>query len=127
MEPTEERVDQRGGPSNRREFTIGTAVPIAALVFTVFAWGHTVFVGLVDWLVDMDRDVAINSERVQECDKRFDRQFSEILANRNDIRKAERDLADLRSVPQSRADPFTGSQGRELQQRVDNIEQQLKP
>lgn len=127
MEQLETHPEQRARPSRRREIAVGTIIPIAAFLFTVFVWGHTVFVDLIDWIVDLDRNVAINTERGKESDKRFERQFSEIIINRNNIRQIERDLADLRSVPSARPDPFTGSQGRALEQRLDHLEQSVKP
>lgn len=108
--------------SQGREIAWGVLVPTATLVFAAGTWGFSVFVDITDRISDMGLAIAANTEHRIAHDERSKHWISEIVRNRDDVRQLEQYVAELRSVPSARPDPFTGEDGRALQERIEQLE-----
>ena len=117
--------ERRQPPQRNREFTWGVFVPVAALVFSAGVWGFDRFMDLIDRISDLDSAVTSNTEHRLIHDEQSKHWISQILRNLDDVRQLERDLAELRSVPSARPDPFTGSEGNALERRIHDLESMI--
>ena len=107
-----------------RELTLGVALPATAILITVLTWSHGIFVGILDRIARLDSIVAANSAHRVEHESESEYWIGEIRNNTKAVRVLEQRVAELRSVPQSRPDPFTGTDGRKLRERIERLERQ---
>ena len=118
------QVERRRRFQQTRELTLGVALPAAAILVTVLTWSHGIFVGILDRIARIDSVVAANSAHRVEHESESEYWVGEIRSNTNAIRVIEQRVAELRSVPQARPDPFTGTDGRKLRERIERLERQ---
>ena len=119
-----QRNERRRRFPQTRELTLGVVLPAVAILITVLTWSHGVFVGLLDRIARLDSIVAANSAHRVEHESESEYWVGEIRSNTNAIRVIEQRVAELRSVPQARPDPFTGTDGRKLRERIERLERQ---
>ena len=129
MEDETQQNDTPTGERRRRfqqtrELTLGVALPAAAILVTVLTWSHGIFVGILDRIARIDSVVAANSAHRVEHESESEYWVGEIRSNTNAIRVIEQRVAELRSMPQARPDPFTGTDGRKLLQRIERLERE---
>ena len=125
MEPDGQEQERRSPPTRTREITWGVIIPATAIFITVATWSHGIFVGLLDRIADIDSVVSANAAHRVEHEANSEFWIGEIRSNTATIRALEQSVAKLRTVPQYRADAFTGADGRELRDRVERIEGQI--
>ena len=97
----EKRQRTRPVAEYRREFSWGVAVPTAALVITIFTTGHSIFMGLVDRITDIDSIVASNTTTLINRGHAIDTQSARLTRIENRVETCSTQLAELRALSQS--------------------------
>lgn len=117
-----EQNTSRKHPEHMREIVVGIILPSAALAATLAIWAHGVFMDISDHILDCTERVAANTAHRISHEREAQQWIDRIKRNEQSVREIQRAIGELRSVPAARPDPFTDTQGRELEQRFRLLE-----
>ena len=116
--------EQRKPPYHQREIAWGSIFSGAALALSIGGAGIGAYDGIQRDLTDLRLAIASNTLHRTEHDKTAAIWISQIVENEQAIHGLSREVSELRSMPSARPDPFTGTDGRKLEQRIRDLESQ---
>ena len=98
MDNTDEQRHQQPPRSQRREISIGVVLPTAALVFTLFTFGHNLYMGMLDRIMALDSVVASNTTAHLKRDTELEHFSTRFAKLENRVDECSETVSELRAV-----------------------------
>ena len=98
MDNSDEKRHEQPPLSQRREISIGIVIPTAALVFTLFTFGHSLYVGMLDRIMAIDSLVASNTTAHFKRDTELEHFSARFAKLENRVDECSETVSELRAV-----------------------------
>ena len=98
MDNQDEQRNKRPPLSQRREISIGIILPTAALVFTLFTFGHNLYMGMLNRIMALDSLVASNTTTHLKRDTEIDHLGTRFAKLENRVDSCAETVSELRAL-----------------------------
>lgn len=122
----DKQQNRRTGPQHKREIAWGILLPAASLGVTLAIWFGSLYLGALDELSHHASAISSLERYAVEHNRDASQWIESIKRNVDKCEQCRVDVAELKADVRARPDPFTGTEGRSLEARINALEERLK-